>query len=83
MSRVETVELDARRRHVVTVWCLEFRGAVVARVTPALVVGHAEDDVGAFRLCDSGVEGNQRSEHRGDECEGTFHGLNLIEFSYV
>ena len=46
MRRIEAVEADACGRHRVQVGRLQFRVAVVTRVAPALIIRHAEDDVG-------------------------------------
>ena len=47
-SGIETIEAKAVRSHLVEVGCENVRVVVVARLTPALIVGHHEDNVRLF-----------------------------------
>ena len=80
----EAVEADARRGHGVEFGRLEDGMAVVARVAPALVVGHAENHV---RLARRGRVGRRRGDaaaardgHERDE-GGTMHGDSSLQIT--
>ena len=61
---VEAVEAQPRGRHGIEVRGLDFGEAVVADVAPALVVGHAEDDVWTRRL--GALSDRRQREHQSD-----------------
>ena len=67
MGRVETIEAQARRRHLVEDRGLDIGMPVVARLLPAVVVAHHEDQVGAWF---TGVEEDREKQ---EEVEERFH----------
>ena len=48
MSGVESVETQSTGRHCIEVWRLEDRVSVIRHITPALVIGHTENNI---RFC--------------------------------
>ena len=67
MSRVETIKAQARRRHLVEDRGLDIGMPVVARLLPAVVVAHHEDQVGAWF---TGVEEDRKKQ---EDVEERFH----------